>query len=184
MSRTSTLSGSSLAQPIPLAAARPALPHRLQTHAERLSKVQSVDQRMCLGDAVSAFANCGRAVAHVRGRCQQQSLHLMQHSETSSRTLALSRTQMNESNCARISLRHGPIPFAVRKLPSGILDGHSVRHALVIPSSLSEAWGGSSFLPSWHRRHLAEDVCLRCLSEDAPTWFWCTIDAGPAHYRR
>ena len=32
-----------------------------------LSKVQSVDQRMRLGNAVSAFANCGRAVAHVRG---------------------------------------------------------------------------------------------------------------------
>ena len=31
-----------------------------------LSKVQSVDQRMRLG-AVSAFVNCGRAVAHVRG---------------------------------------------------------------------------------------------------------------------
>ena len=30
-----------------------------------LSKVPLVDQRMCL--AVSAFANCGRAVAHVRG---------------------------------------------------------------------------------------------------------------------
>ncbi|MGB9315561.1 MAG: hypothetical protein WCB62_11115, partial [Pseudolabrys sp.] len=32
-----------------------------------LSKVQSVDQRMRLGNAVSAFVNCGRAVAHVRG---------------------------------------------------------------------------------------------------------------------
>ena len=32
-----------------------------------LSKVQSVDQRMRLGNAVLAFANCGRAVAHVRG---------------------------------------------------------------------------------------------------------------------
>ena len=32
-----------------------------------LSKVQSVDQRMRLWNAVSAFANCGRAVAHVRG---------------------------------------------------------------------------------------------------------------------
>jgi hypothetical protein len=31
-----------------------------------LSKVQSVDQRMA-SNAVSAFANCGRAVAHVRG---------------------------------------------------------------------------------------------------------------------
>jgi hypothetical protein len=31
-----------------------------------LSKVQSVDQRMCR-ECVSAFANCGRAVAHVRG---------------------------------------------------------------------------------------------------------------------
>ena len=31
-----------------------------------LSKVQSVDQRMRL-NAVSAFANCGRAVAHIRG---------------------------------------------------------------------------------------------------------------------
>ena len=30
-----------------------------------LSKVQSVDQRMRLG--MSAFANCGRAVAHLRG---------------------------------------------------------------------------------------------------------------------
>ena len=30
------------------------------------SKVQSVDQRM-RWNAVSAFANCGRAVAHVRG---------------------------------------------------------------------------------------------------------------------
>ena len=32
----------------------------------RLSKVQSVDQRIAW-NAVSAFANCGRAVAHVRG---------------------------------------------------------------------------------------------------------------------
>ena len=32
----------------------------------KASKVQSVDQRMRL-NAVSAFANCGRAVAHVRG---------------------------------------------------------------------------------------------------------------------
>src|SRR5580692_3464271 len=32
-----------------------------------LSKVQSVDQRM-RRNAVSAFANCGGAVAHVRGR--------------------------------------------------------------------------------------------------------------------
>jgi hypothetical protein len=32
-----------------------------------LSKVQSVDQWMHLGVSVSAFANCGRAVAHVRG---------------------------------------------------------------------------------------------------------------------
>jgi hypothetical protein len=32
----------------------------------RASKVQSVDQRMRL-EWVSAFANCGRAVAHVRG---------------------------------------------------------------------------------------------------------------------
>jgi hypothetical protein len=30
-----------------------------------LSKVQSVDQR--IRNAVSAFANCGRAVAHIRG---------------------------------------------------------------------------------------------------------------------
>src|SRR6476660_8733246 len=31
------------------------------------SKIQSVDQRTRLGNAVSAFANCGRAVAHVQG---------------------------------------------------------------------------------------------------------------------
>src|ERR1700721_2692547 len=40
------------------------------------------------------------------------------------------------------------------------------------------AAGGSSFLPSWHQWHLAEDVRLRRLSEDAPTWFGSTIDAG------
>jgi hypothetical protein len=33
---------------------------------EQLSKVQSVDQRDAPGMSVSAFANCGRAVAHVR----------------------------------------------------------------------------------------------------------------------
>ena len=32
-----------------------------------LSKVQSVGQRMRPWNAVSAFANCGRAVANVRG---------------------------------------------------------------------------------------------------------------------
>ena len=37
--------------------------------AARLSKVRSVDQRISAwpSNAVSAFANCGRAVAHVRG---------------------------------------------------------------------------------------------------------------------
>jgi predicted DNA-binding transcriptional regulator AlpA len=39
---------------------------RPPTPRERLSKVQSVEHG-CAWNAVSAFANCGRAVAHVRG---------------------------------------------------------------------------------------------------------------------
>jgi predicted DNA-binding transcriptional regulator AlpA len=40
---------------------------RPPTPRERLSKVQLVDHG-CAWNAVSAFANCGRAVAHVRGQ--------------------------------------------------------------------------------------------------------------------
>ena len=39
----------------------------LERYQCALSKVRSVDQRMRLGMRVSAFASCGRAVAHVRG---------------------------------------------------------------------------------------------------------------------
>src|SRR3977135_4233127 len=67
--------------------------------------------------------------------------------------------------------------FSVRRHVSKVPQPYA-RQALAIPSSVSETWGGSSFLQSWHRRNLAEDVRLRCLSENAPTWFWCRIDAG------
>jgi hypothetical protein len=53
-----------LAAADPARGGRPALPHWLQTHAERLSKVLT---NGCAWNAVSAFANCGRAVAFVRG---------------------------------------------------------------------------------------------------------------------
>jgi hypothetical protein len=58
MSRTSTLSGSSLAQPIPLAAAAP----RFLTGFKHAPNGNG-----CAWNAVSAFANCGRAVAFFRG---------------------------------------------------------------------------------------------------------------------
>ena len=45
-------------------------------------KVQSVAQRMRLGMPVSAFANCGRAIAHVRGSYGQRTHAPQQNNRT------------------------------------------------------------------------------------------------------
>ena len=85
-SRMSRTSGSSLAAADPARGGHPALPHWLQTRAERLSKVQSVDQRMRLECGVGFHqlrtyrrarpgqlcANCCREQLHQNPRQQDR----------------------------------------------------------------------------------------------------------------
>ncbi len=89
---------------------------------------------------------------------------LVHNSETSSLTLALSCAQNESGNSALVSGR-APL-LGMTMVPEAV-----AIHQLSSPL-------GSSFLPSWHRRHLAEYVRLRYFLENAPTWFRCTIDAG------
>ena len=64
------------------ASGRKSRPAGSRSRTLRLSKVQSVAQRMRLGMPVSAFANCGRAIAHVRGSYGQRTHAPQQNNRT------------------------------------------------------------------------------------------------------
>jgi hypothetical protein len=74
-----------------------------------LSKVQSVDQRMRLWSAVSAFTNCGRAVAHVRGSYVPEPVV-----SNRSKTCAYSIT--SSARASRVGATSRPSAFAVFRL--------------------------------------------------------------------